>query len=128
MNINPETHPEFLQGVKQFNNHDFFDAHDSFEAVWHEIHGPAKEGYQGIVQLAIGYYHFCFGNLKGAENMLKKGLAKLEKKGSYISQINVDEIINSTRMCLSKLYKIKNCEEKLESFNIDNIPKIVFIK
>ena len=124
--MNPGENNEFLKGVNFFNNHDFFDAHDTFEAVWHEVHGPAKEAYQGLVQLAIGYYHFCFGNLKGAESMLTKGLIKCENKKSHLSQLNIDEIILKTEKCLIKLKEIQRGENELKTFNIEEIPKILY--
>jgi hypothetical protein len=58
--------PRYLAGIVLFNQGDFFEAHEAWEALWMETTGEEKKFYQGLIQAAVGLCHFCNGNLRGA--------------------------------------------------------------
>src|SRR5262249_60698648 len=61
--------PRYLAGVLLFNAHDFFEAHEVWEDLWAESHGPQRRFYQGLIQAAVGLCHFNNGNLGGAPKL-----------------------------------------------------------
>ncbi len=67
----------FAAGVDQFNQQAFYQCHDSLEDLWHDALQPQRQFYQGVLQLAVGYYHLSNRNGKGAAILLGEGLAKL---------------------------------------------------
>jgi len=49
----------------------FFECHDTLEEVW-QGHA-ARPGFPaGLIQVSVGFYHLCNGNLAGAGSQLEK--------------------------------------------------------
>jgi predicted metal-dependent hydrolase len=69
---------ELLCGINLFNTGHFFECHDVLEDLWHGPRGTDRLFLQGLIQLAVGMYHFENRNWKGANSQLKKSAAKLE--------------------------------------------------
>jgi predicted metal-dependent hydrolase len=59
----------YLGGILLFNEGDFFEAHEVWEALWLDSSGPARKFYQGLIQAAVALYHFGNGNLRGAAKL-----------------------------------------------------------
>ena len=68
---------QFLRGVEEFNRGRFFECHDTIEDLWMHYRRADRRFYQGIIQLAVGCYHFSMGNYTGARNLYAKGDEKL---------------------------------------------------
>ena len=68
----------FDKGVEEFNRGYFFECHDSLEEVWSGIRGPARNFFQGLIQISVGFYHFGNANRGGALTLLRRGLKHLE--------------------------------------------------
>ncbi len=64
------------KGVGEFNAGYFFECHDTLEEVWSGVRGPAREFFQGLIQVSVGFYHFGNGNRGGASTMLERGLKR----------------------------------------------------
>jgi predicted metal-dependent hydrolase len=69
----------FDKGVEEFNRGDFFECHDSLEEVWTGIRGPARDFFQGLIQVSVGFYHLGNANRGGALTLLRRGLSRLER-------------------------------------------------
>jgi predicted metal-dependent hydrolase len=63
--------PRYLGGVVFFNQHDYFEAHEVWEDLWAESHGLERRFYQGLIQAAVGLFHFSGGNLGGAVKLYR---------------------------------------------------------
>ena len=50
------------KGLAEFNREAFFEAHDTWEAVRQGVWGRERLFFQGMIQLAIGYYHLTCEN------------------------------------------------------------------
>lgn len=69
----------FQQALQEFNRQEFFDCHETLEALWKDLpEGDQKLFYQGLLQVAVGFYHWQQGNFTGTINLLTRGLTKLE--------------------------------------------------
>jgi predicted metal-dependent hydrolase len=110
------------EGVEAFNRAYFFEAHETLEDLWRETHGPLRLFYQGLIQLAVGFYHLTNGNRRGAQNLLAKGLAKLEGYLPRCQEIDVAALYQDTRPWLEGL----NAAESQAALAIDltQLPKI----
>ena len=73
-----EGQAEFQRGVEEFNAEKFFEAHETWEAIWLNAPEPDKTFLQGITQVTAAFHHLSRGNSEGAESLLRKGLQKLE--------------------------------------------------
>lgn len=92
--------PGLRQGVEEFNRACFFEAHDTLEELWRDTSGPLRLFYQGLIQLAVGFYHLSNGNRRGALNLLEKGLAKLEAYQPVCQDIDVDSLCHEAHAWL----------------------------
>jgi predicted metal-dependent hydrolase len=73
------TRSRFIQAVNKFNSKDFFDCHEILEDIWFDVKDDSRDFYQGLLHLAVAFYHLTKkNNTKGMTIQLKKGLLKLE--------------------------------------------------
>ena len=77
----------FQRGIEQFNEGDYFEAHETLEALWKSESGPVRNLLQGIIQLAVALHHVRRGNQKGALSLLERALVRL---GPYQVCLGVD--------------------------------------
>ncbi len=90
--VDAEGREPFRQGVEQFNAERFFDAHESWEAIWLKAAEPDKTFLQGITQVTAAFHHLAQGNRAGAESLLQKGLRKLEQFPANYRGIKLDQL------------------------------------
>jgi len=63
----PDYEPRYLAGIVCFNRRDFFEAHEVWESLWlDENVGSDRRFVQGLIQAAVGLFHFGNGNRRGA--------------------------------------------------------------
>jgi len=65
--------------MAQFNQALFFECHDTLEDVWTGVRGPSRDFFQGLIQVAVGFYHLGNDNRAGSATMLRRGLSRLAK-------------------------------------------------
>ncbi|HEX9781099.1 MAG TPA: HAD-IA family hydrolase [bacterium] len=73
----PRDDPRLLGGIARFNAGDYFESHEIWEALWHEVAGPERRFLQGLIQLAAAYHHRGRGNRRGALELHGKAREKL---------------------------------------------------
>jgi predicted metal-dependent hydrolase len=88
-----EHYAEFLKGIEQYNTAMFFECHDTWEEIWHEIYGSDKKFLHGLIQVAIALYHLTNRNPKGARSMFAKAFAKLERYQPAYRGVAVTELM-----------------------------------
>lgn len=69
----------FAKGVAEFNAGLYFECHDTLEEMWSGVRGPARDFFQGLIQVAVAFYHLGGGNLAGAHSMLGRALKRFER-------------------------------------------------
>jgi predicted metal-dependent hydrolase len=72
----------FIAGIDEFNQGNYFEAHEEWEAVWLDLVGTEKTLCQGLVQIAAGYHKLSLGGVNGARKLLERGLALLQNSDS----------------------------------------------
>ena len=66
--------PRFLKGIDEFNRGFFYEAHETLEQLWLEDHGPEREFYQGIIQVAAAYFKWEQEVPRGTIKLLRSGI------------------------------------------------------
>jgi uncharacterized protein len=100
----PEEMPiEFWEGIAQFNNREFYACHDTLEALWMEAGEPEKKFYQGILQIAVAFYHLGNQNWRGAVILLGEGINRLSYYQPSFGGIAVEELLGESAKLLSVL-------------------------
>jgi predicted metal-dependent hydrolase len=106
----------FWQGVEEFNQEEFYACHDTLEALWMEAPEPEKRFYQGVLQVAVAFYHLGNFNWRGAVILLGEGIRKLSDYQPVYHDIDVSNLIIESSQLLTALQKIN--QDDLEAFVI----------
>jgi len=77
--LGAEERAAFEKGVAQFNAGYYFECHDTLEDLWTGLRGPSRDFFQGLIQVAVAFYHLTGGNLAGADSMLRRALKRFER-------------------------------------------------
>ena len=56
----------FKRGVKHFNNHEYYAAHECFEEIWTDHKIKDRVFVQSLIQLSVAYFHITNLNKNGA--------------------------------------------------------------
>lgn len=79
MPFNHTDHDEaaiFHEGIALFNDGEWFEAHESWEDIWHMAAGPRKLFYQGLIQCAVTIEHMRRGNPRGVVTVYESAMTK----------------------------------------------------
>lgn len=80
---------------------DYFECHEVLEELWlEEGRSPL---YQGLLQVAVGLYHFRNGNVNGAVKLLQQAVQKLERYPAQSLGIRLDQILEDSKKYLARL-------------------------
>ncbi len=94
----PEQYYAFFE---KFNAGEYYECHDLLEEIWME--DKSNKFLQGMLQLAVGIYHFECGNIKGARWMFTNAKKYLSKYPSRYWDLQVDEVLQYLDRCLNAL-------------------------
>jgi predicted metal-dependent hydrolase len=95
--------PRFLKGVDEFNEQLFFECHETLEEIWLEDHGEDRKFYQGLIQVAAGYFKLQQNVPAGALKLWRTGIEKLEPYGPVFFGIDVAALIETVKKDLEDL-------------------------
>jgi uncharacterized protein len=89
--------------ISQFNRQDFYACHDTLEALWVEAPTTEKKFYQGLLQVAVAYYHLGNSNWRGAVILLGEGRFRLLAYAPSHAGVNVEQLRQDTQSLLTDL-------------------------
>ena len=93
--MEPQDDPRFLKGIEEFNQGLFFECHETLEEIWLEDHGEDRKFYQGLIQIAAGYFKLQQNVPAGALKLWTTGLEKLGAYAPAHLGVDVDSFINA---------------------------------
>ena len=105
----------FQKGMQAFNGRRFYAAHEYWEELWLEHKLEDANFIQGLIQLAVSYFHLFNQNLKGARSMIRKCLGKFEGFDKARG-MDVDELKIQIKEVQEHFNKIDNTTEYLDSY------------
>ncbi|NJK79617.1 MAG: DUF309 domain-containing protein [Chloroflexaceae bacterium] len=83
-------YPEpYLEGIRLFNAHHFWHAHEQWEACWLASAEPDATFYKGIIQAAAALVHWQRHNLRGLELNWAKSRRKLASLPALYQGLNL---------------------------------------
>jgi len=98
-----EYDPRLLKGIEEFNRGLFFECHETLEEIWLEEHGKDRGFYQGIIQIAAGYFKWEQGVLIGAIKLWRSGLEKLAVYPPMHLRVNLDSFTQGVKGNLKEI-------------------------
>ena len=103
----PDISKRFERGIREFNAGDFYAAHDTWEDVWMDVRGPERPFFQGMIQVAVGYYHLSCENYAGAEHLLSRGIRKLEPYSPGHRGIDTGRLVREAAKALAEVLEVR---------------------
>ena len=91
--------PRYLEGIRWFNNREFFQAHEAWEGLWLEDRSPSRKFYQGLIQVAVCLHHFRRGNTRGARKLYHTSRDYLHEYGPKYFGLDLDALSAGMQAC-----------------------------
>jgi predicted metal-dependent hydrolase len=91
--------------VALFNRGEFFECHEVLEELWLESGGAEKQFLQGLIQVAVAFYHLRQGNFVGSRRLLEAGVKKLAAGSAPHPQVDVAALLTQIRELPHRLEK-----------------------
>ncbi|MEM8502518.1 MAG: DUF309 domain-containing protein [Cyanobacteria bacterium P01_D01_bin.1] len=85
---------QFQQGIDEFNSGQFYACHDTLEAIWMKAETSEKPFYQGILQIAVAFYHLGNLNWRGGAILLGEGISRLRKFEPDHESVDVVQLVD----------------------------------
>lgn len=98
------TDPRIDEGIRLFNEGEYFECHDVLEDFWTEQTGPEKPLFQGLIQAAVAMFHFEEGNLGGARRMSLSSRAYLSSFVPETAGIDIEGLLYQMADCFEELW------------------------
>ncbi len=86
--------PLLRKGVDQLNRGDYFEQHETLEALWNDESRDVRRLYQGILQIGVAMHHVRRGNHHGAMYMLTRGSMYLRPFAPTCQSIDVADLLD----------------------------------
>ncbi len=90
--LSEEERAAFARGLAQFNHRQFFECHDTLEEVWSGMRGAPRDFFQGLIQVAVGFYHLGNDNPAGARSVLRRSLERLGRFPARYAGIELEPL------------------------------------
>jgi hypothetical protein len=115
---------KFEKGVALFNSRDFFECHDVIEEVWQEWTGKDRTFFQGIIHVAVGFYHLDNENYRGSRSQFSKGISKLQHYEPEYYGIELKDFLAQVSRCL---HWVNEREQGIKTGDVELIPSLRFV-
>jgi len=115
-----------LQGIEQFNDGYFFEAHETWEDLWYPSPWPMRQFLQGVIQVAAALVHLRRHEYPGTIRLLDAALEKLEQFPEVYLGIDNARLIEDVRRAREELAALG--PERFEEWGRDGIPQIRLVE
>ena len=110
------------KGVLLFNHRLFFEVHEVLEAQWVKETGAERRFLQGLIQIAVAFYHLGNHNLRGTLSLLHDGGEKISPYQPACLGIEVRDFLAEIEACRNELLQLDL--EKPAHFPAEKIPRL----
>jgi len=115
--------PEALRhGIEQFNAGEFFEQHETLEALWRDTRTPIRGLYHGILQIGVGFHHWRNGNHHGASVLLDEGIDRLKPFAPACQGVDVTALINDATAARDELLRLGS--DGMKDYDLEHAPKV----
>lgn len=106
----------YVAFIYYFNiERDYFECHEVMEELWlEEGRNPI---FQGLLQIAVGLYHYRNGNVSGSIKLFSQGINKLENEPDILLGIRLSKLVEEARIYTGKLQRLG--EEPFSFYDLD---------
>lgn len=94
---------QYREGLRLFNEEDFFECHEVFEELWSESQGDDRKYLQGMIQAAVALFHFGNENFGGAKKLYLSALQRLQPLPAMYMSIDLARFLADFEVCFQEL-------------------------
>lgn len=105
--------------VEQFNQKQFYECHDSLEALWMEAPESERNFYQGILQVSVAFYHLSNHNWQGAVILMGEGRRRLQAYQPTYAGLDLDAFVAQVTHTLTQLQQSGAAQVELMAQQVD---------
>jgi hypothetical protein len=102
----------YYDGIRLFNEHEFFDAHEVWEDIWHMAYGIKHEFYQGMIQCSVALEHYRRSNPRGVLSLYKSYQTKFRDVPEVFMGLQVKEFLAAMKRVLEPIISADPLPEK----------------
>jgi sugar phosphate isomerase/epimerase/predicted metal-dependent hydrolase len=114
--------PGVLEGIRLFNDRQFYECHEEIEHEWHAERGEIRRLYQGILQIGVGFHHARAGNHRGAVLLLTDGIEKTAGFLPACRGVDTARLVRESQACLDQIIALG--PDRLSEFDWDSVPLV----
>jgi uncharacterized protein len=89
---------EYYEFFVVFNEGDYYTGHDLLEVIW--LTDRSNLFIKGLLQMTVALYHYEYGNVKGAREMMKAAKIYLTPYKPRFWNLNLEPILHFIEQCL----------------------------
>ncbi len=110
------------QGFDAFNEGRYYQCHNFLEDAWMQESRQLRLLYQGILQIAVGFFHITKDNWRGAVKILERGIPKTARFQPNCLGIDVVALVSAAQIIHADL--IAGGAENMHKIDVSTFPKI----
>ena len=115
----------YYDGITLFNEHEFFEAHEVWEDIWHMAYGKKFYFYQGMIQCAVALEHYLRSNPRGVLSLYQSYQTKFKDIPDTFMGLDVKLFLESMKQALEPVLSAEPVPKRGEiELNLATTPKI----
>ena len=95
-----------LDGLRAFNQGEYFEAHELLEDAWNEDDGPARDVYKAVLQVAVAYLQIERSNYAGAIKMFLRARQWLGPLPDVCRGIDISQLRSNAQSAYEALTEL----------------------
>ena len=109
--MNQDLPRKYLEGIRCFNEGQYFECHELLESLWLEAGGTQEIFYQALIQAAVAIYHLEGKNIFGAVSLYRAAIEKLSKVPDEYMCLSVREFETGFKLFFEPYLALKDGSE-----------------
>jgi len=115
----------YHDGIQLFNEHEFFEAHEVWEDIWHMAYGIKHDFYQGMIQCAVALEHYRRSNPRGVVSLFQSYQTKFKQVPPLFMGLNVTNFLTDMHEVLRPVLDATPLPQKGEiDLDVASVKKI----
>jgi hypothetical protein len=102
----------YYDGIELFNEHEFFEAHEVWEDIWHMAYGLKHEFYQGMIQCAVALEHYNRSNPRGVVSLYRSYQTKFVRVPPTFMGLDVKSFLSKMHEVLKPVVEADPLPER----------------
>jgi uncharacterized protein len=125
--VTEEFPEQYREGLRLFNDEEFFECHEVLEELWSETVGADRKFLQGLIQAAVALFHFGNENFGGAKKLYLSAHKNLDLFGDEFMGIQLSLFLLDFRQCFQELLDNTEAYPTTVGIRDELVPKIRYV-